>query len=181
MNHSNEPSQFKLHSEYQPTGDQPQAIAELVEGFRQGNQFETLLGVTGSGKTFTMANVIQALNKPTLIIAHNKTLAGQLYGEMKEFFPENAVEYFVSYYDYYQPEAYIPHTDTFIEKDSSINDEIERLRHSATSSLFERRDVIVIASVSCIYGLGDPIDYANMVISLRRGRRAILTSCSESL
>ena len=131
MNPSNEPSQFKLHSEYQPTGDQPQAIAELVEGFRQGNQFETLLGVTGSGKTFTMANVIQALNKPTLIIAHNKTLAGQLYGEMKEFFPENAVEYFVSYYDYYQPEAYVPSSDTYIAKDSSINDEIDKLRLSA--------------------------------------------------
>ena len=137
MNHSNEPSQFKLHSEYQPTGDQPQAIAELVEGFRQGNQFETLLGVTGSGKTFTMANVIQALNKPTLIIAHNKTLAGQLYGEMKEFFPENAVEYFVSYYDYYQPEAYVPSSDTYIAKDSSINDEIDKLRLSATASLAE--------------------------------------------
>ena len=161
---------FKLVSEYQPTGDQPQAIAELVKGFQEGNQFETLLGVTGSGKTFTMANVIAALNKPTLVIAHNKTLAGQLYGEFKEFFPENAVEYFVSYYDYYQPEAYIAHTDTFIEKDCSINDEIERLRHSATSSLFERRDVIVVASVSCIYGLGDPIDYANMVISLRQGQ-----------
>ena len=161
---------FKLHSEYQPTGDQPQAIEKLVKGFKEGNQFETLLGVTGSGKTFTMANVIARLNKPTLVLAHNKTLAAQLYGEMKEFFPENAVEYFVSYYDYYQPEAYIPHTDTFIEKDSAINDEIERLRHSATSALFERRDVIVVASVSCIYGLGDPIDYANMVISLRTGQ-----------
>lgn len=160
---------FKLHSEYQPTGDQPQAIAELVEGFRQGNQFETLLGVTGSGKTFTMANVIQALNKPTLIIAHNKTLAGQLYGEMKEFFPENAVEYFVSYYDYYQPEAYVPSTDTYIEKDSSINDEIDKLRHSATAALSERSDVIIVASVSCIYGLGSPIDYKEMVISLRPG------------
>ena len=169
MNPSNEPSQFKLHSEYQPTGDQPQAIAELVEGFRQGNQFETLLGVTGSGKTFTMANVIQALNKPTLIIAHNKTLAGQLYGEMKEFFPENAVEYFVSYYDYYQPEAYVPSSDTYIAKDSSINDEIDKLRLSATASLAERRDVVVVASVSCIYGLGSPIDYKNMVISLRPG------------
>ena len=169
MKQSNEPSQFKLHSEYQPTGDQPQAIAELVEGFRQGNQFETLLGVTGSGKTFTMANVIQALNKPTLIIAHNKTLAGQLYGEMKEFFPENAVEYFVSYYDYYQPEAYVPSTDTYIEKDSAINDEIDKLRHSATMALMERKDVIIISSVSCIYGLGDPIDYKNMVVSLRPG------------
>ena len=141
---------FVLHSEYQPTGDQPQAIAELVEGFRQGNQFETLLGVTGSGKTFTMANVIQALNKPTLIIAHNKTLAGQLYGEMKEFFPENAVEYFVSYYDYYQPEAYVPSSDTYIAKDSSINDEIDKMRHSATSALIERKDVVVVSSVSCI-------------------------------
>ena len=160
---------FKLVSEYAPTGDQPQAIAELVEGFREGNQFETLLGVTGSGKTFTMANVIQALNKPTLIIAHNKTLAAQLYGEMKEFFPENAVEYFVSYYDYYQPEAYVPSTDTYIEKDSAINDEIDKLRHSATAALSERKDVIIVASVSCIYGLGSPIDYQEMVISLRPG------------
>ena len=169
MKQSNEPSQFKLHSEYQPTGDQPQAIAELVEGFRQGNQFETLLGVTGSGKTFTMANVIEQLNKPTLVIAHNKTLAAQLYGEFKEFFPENAVEYFVSYYDYYQPEAYVPSTDTYIEKDSAINDEIDKLRHSATAALTERRDVIIIASVSCIYGLGSPIDYQNMTVSLRPG------------
>ena len=169
MNPSNEPSQFKLHSEYQPTGDQPQAIAELVEGFRQGNQFETLLGVTGSGKTFTMANVIQQLNKPTLVIAHNKTLAAQLYGEFKEFFPNNAVEYFVSYYDYYQPEAYVPSTDTYIEKDSAINDEIDKLRHSATAALSERNDVIIVASVSCIYGLGSPIDYKEMVISLRPG------------
>ena len=169
MNPSNEPSQFKLHSEYQPTGDQPQAIAELVEGFRQGNQFETLLGVTGSGKTFTMANVIQALNKPTLIIAHNKTLAGQLYGEMKEFFPENAVEYFVSYYDYYQPEAYVPSSDTYIAKDSSINDEIDKLRLSATASLAERRDVVVVASVSCIYGLGSPDEYQDLIVSLRPG------------
>lgn len=161
--------QFKLHSEYQPTGDQPQAIAELVQGFREGNQFETLLGVTGSGKTFTMANVIAALNKPTLIIAHNKTLAGQLYGEFREFFPENAVEYFVSYYDYYQPEAYVPSTDTYIEKDSAINDEIDKLRHSATAALTERRDVIIVASVSCIYGLGSPIDYQNMTVSLRPG------------
>ncbi len=143
---------FKLHSEYQPTGDQPQAIAELVEGFKKGNQFQTLLGVTGSGKTFTMANVIAALNKPTLVIAHNKMLAGQLYGEFKEFFPENAVEYFVSYYDYYQPEAYIPSSDTYIAKDSAINDEIDKLRLSATASLTERRDVVVVASVSCIYG-----------------------------
>ncbi len=160
---------FKLHSEYQPTGDQPQAIEALVKGFLEGDQFQTLLGVTGSGKTFTMANVIQALNKPTLIIAHNKTLAGQLYSEMKEFFPENSVEYFVSYYDYYQPEAYVPSTDTYIEKDSSINDEIDKLRHSATAALAERRDVIIVASVSCIYGLGSPIDYQNMVISLRPG------------
>lgn len=161
--------QFKLHSEYQPTGDQPQAIAELVQGFREGNQFETLLGVTGSGKTFTMANVIAALNKPTLIIAHNKTLAGQLYGEFREFFPENAVEYFVSYYDYYQPEAYVPSSDTYIAKDSSINDEIDKLRLSATASLSERKDVIVIASVSCIYGLGSPEDYQDMIVSLRPG------------
>ena len=161
--------QFKLVSEYQPTGDQPQAIKELVEGFQKGNQFETLLGVTGSGKTFTMANIIQALNKPTLVIAHNKTLAGQLYGEFKEFFPENAVEYFVSYYDYYQPEAYVPSTDTYIEKDSSINEEIDRLRLSATASLSERRDVVVIASVSCIYGLGSPDDFLGMMVSLRPG------------
>lgn len=163
---------FKLHSEYQPTGDQPQAIRELVEGFRKGNQFETLLGVTGSGKTFTMANVIAALNKPTLVIAHNKTLAGQLYGEFKEFFPENAVEYFVSYYDYYQPEAYVPSSDTYIAKDSSINDEIDKLRHSATAALSERNDVIIVSSVSCIYGLGAPIDYRNMVVSLRPGMEA---------
>ena len=160
---------FKLHSEYQPTGDQPQAIEALVKGFKEGNQFQTLLGVTGSGKTFTMANIIEQLNKPTLIIAHNKTLAGQLYGEFKEFFPENAVEYFVSYYDYYQPEAYVPSTDTYIEKDSAINDEIDKLRHSATSALAERKDVIIVASVSCIYGLGSPIDYKEMVISLRPG------------
>ena len=169
MKQSNEPSQFKLHSEYQPTGDQPQAIADLVKGFQEGNQFETLLGVTGSGKTFTMANVIQQLNKPTLILAHNKTLAAQLYGEMKEFFPNNAVEYFVSYYDYYQPEAYVPSSDTYIEKDSAINDEIDKLRHSATAALSERRDVIIVSSVSCIYGLGSPIDYQEMVISLRPG------------
>lgn len=161
--------EFKLVSEYEPTGDQPVAISNLVKGFKSGNQFETLLGVTGSGKTFTMANVIQQLNRPTLIIAHNKTLAGQLYGEFKEFFPENAVEYFVSYYDYFQPEAYVPSTDTYIEKDSAINDEIDKLRHSATAALSERRDVIIVASVSCIYGLGDPIDYQNMVISLRPG------------
>ena len=161
--------EFKLHSEYQPTGDQPQAIEALVKGFKEGNQFETLLGVTGSGKTFTMANVIQQLQKPTLIIAHNKTLAAQLYSEFKEFFPENAVEYFVSYYDYYQPEAYVPSTDTYIEKDSAINDEIDKLRHSATAALSERSDVIIVASVSCIYGLGSPIDYKEMVISLRPG------------
>ena len=160
---------FVLHSEYKPTGDQPQAIKELVEGFKQGNQFQTLLGVTGSGKTFTMANVIAALNKPTLIIAHNKTLAGQLYGEFKEFFPENAVEYFVSYYDYYQPEAYVPSSDTYIAKDSAINDEIDKLRLSATASLTERKDVIVVASVSCIYGLGSPDDYQEMIVSLRPG------------
>ena len=161
--------EFKLQAPYKPTGDQPQAIAELVKGFKEGNQFQTLLGVTGSGKTFTMANVIQELQKPTLVIAHNKTLAAQLYGEFKEMFPENAVEYFVSYYDYYQPEAYVPSTDTYIEKDSSINDEIDKLRHSATSALAEREDVIIIASVSCIYGLGSPIDYKNMVLSLRPG------------
>ena len=161
---------FKLVSDFRPTGDQPEAIDDLVRGIENGLDEQVLLGVTGSGKTFTMANVIARLNRPTLVLAHNKTLAAQLCSEFKEFFPENAVEYFVSYYDYYQPEAYIPHTDTFIEKDCSINDEIERLRHSATSSLFERRDVIVVSSVSCIYGLGDPIDYANMVISLRPGQ-----------
>ena len=160
---------FELVSEYAPTGDQPQAIEQLVKGFQEGNQCQTLLGVTGSGKTFTMANVIQQLNKPTLIIAHNKTLAAQLYGEFKEFFPNNAVEYFVSYYDYYQPEAYVPSSDTYIAKDSSINDEIDKLRHSATAALSERRDVIIVASVSCIYGLGSPIDYQEMVISLRPG------------
>ena len=160
---------FKLVSEYQPTGDQPQAIKELVEGFKEGNQFETLLGVTGSGKTFTMANVIQQLNKPTLIIAHNKTLAAQLYGEMKEFFPENAVEYFVSYYDYYQPEAYVPSSDTYIAKDSAVNDEIDKLRLSATAALIERRDVIIVSSVSCIYGLGEPENFEKMMVSLRSG------------
>lgn len=162
-------NQFKLHAPYTPTGDQPEAIKQLVDGFKEGNQFQTLLGVTGSGKTFTMANVIAALNKPTLIIAHNKTLAGQLYGEFKEYFPENAVEYFVSYYDYYQPEAYVPSTDTYIEKDSSINDEIDKLRLSATASLTERKDVVVVASVSCIYGLGSPEDYMGMLVSLRPG------------
>ena len=160
---------FKLHSEYQPTGDQPQAIEKLVKGFKEGNQFETLLGVTGSGKTFTMANVIAQLNKPTLVLAHNKTLAAQLYGEMKEFFPENAVEYFVSYYDYYQPEAYVPSTDTYIAKDASTNDEIDKLRLSATAALCERKDVIVVSSVSCIYGLGAPEEFFDMMISLRPG------------
>ena len=160
---------FKLVSKYKPTGDQPQAIEQLVKGFKEGNQFETLLGVTGSGKTFTMANVIQALNKPTLIISHNKTLAGQLYGEMKEFFPENAVEYFVSYYDYYQPEAYVPQSDTYIAKDSAVNDEIDKLRLSATAALTERKDVIVVASVSCIYGLGSPDEWEGMSVSLRPG------------
>ncbi len=162
-------SEFKLHSEYKPTGDQPQAIEALVRGFKEGNQFQTLLGVTGSGKTFTMANVIAQLNKPTLVIAHNKTLAAQLYGEFKEYFPENAVEYFVSYYDYYQPEAYVPSSDTYIAKDSSINDEIDRLRLSATASLTERRDVVVVASVSCIYGLGSPEEFEGMSVSLRPG------------
>ena len=160
---------FKLHSEYKPTGDQPVAIKQLSEGIKQGKKYQTLLGVTGSGKTFTMANIIQQVQKPTLVLAHNKTLAGQLYSEFKEFFPENNVEYFVSYYDYYQPEAYIPGSDTYIEKDASINDEIDKLRHSATAALFETRDVIVIASVSCIYGLGDPIDYENLIVSLRPG------------
>ena len=172
---------FKLSSSFQPTGDQPEAIESLVQGLEAGLDEQVLLGVTGSGKTFTMANVIARLNRPTLVLAHNKTLAAQLCSEFKEFFPENAVEYFVSYYDYYQPEAYIPHTDTFIEKDCSINDEIERLRHSATSSLFERRDVIVVASVSCIYGLGDPIDYANMVISLRPGQTRSLDELLRKL
>ncbi|MBQ9909886.1 MAG: excinuclease ABC subunit UvrB [Lachnospiraceae bacterium] len=162
-------AEFKLHAPYEPMGDQPEAIEKLVAGFKRGNQFETLLGVTGSGKTFTMANVIRAVGKPTLIISHNKTLAGQLYSEMKEYFPENAVEYFVSYYDYYQPEAYVPSTDTYIEKDSSINDEIDKLRLSATMSLCERDDVIIVASVSCIYGLGSPVDYKNMVVSVRPG------------
>ena len=160
---------FELHSEYKPTGDQPQAIEKLVKGFKEGNQFETLLGVTGSGKTFTMANVIQALNKPTLILAHNNTLAAQLYGEFKEFFPENAVEYFVSYYDYYQPEAYVPSSDTYIAKDSAINDEIDKLRLSATAAMSERKDVIIISSVSCIYGLGSPQEFQDMMISLRPG------------
>ncbi len=162
---------FKLHSEYKPTGDQPKAIEYLSNGIKEGKKYQTLLGVTGSGKTFTMANVIQNVQKPTLVLAHNKTLAGQLYSEFKEFFPENNVEYFVSYYDYYQPESYIPQSDTYIEKDASINDEIDKLRHSATAALFETRDVIIVASVSCIYGLGDPIDYENMIVSLRSGMK----------
>ena len=160
---------FKLRSKYKPTGDQPEAIRKIVESIENGVREQTLLGVTGSGKTFTMANVIEKLNRPTLVIAHNKTLAAQLCSEFKEFFPDNAVEYFVSYYDYYQPESYIPGTDTYIEKDSAINDEIDKLRHSATSALSERRDVIIVASVSCIYSLGSPIDYKEMVISLRPG------------
>ena len=163
---------FKLHSEYNPTGDQPQAIEYLSNGIKNGKKYQTLLGVTGSGKTFTMANIIQNVQKPTIVLAHNKTLAGQLYSEFKEFFPENRVEYFVSYYDYYQPEAYIPQSDTYIEKDASINDEIDKLRNSATAALFETRDVIIVASVSCIYGLGDPIDYENMIVSLRPGMKA---------
>ena len=161
--------QFELVSDYRPTGDQPQAIKALADGILHHAKAEVLLGVTGSGKTFTVANVIEKVNKPTLVLAHNKTLAAQLYGEFKEFFPNNAVEYFVSYYDYYQPEAYIANTDTYIEKDASINDEIDKLRHSATAALFERKDVIIVSSVSCIYSLGDPIDYKNMVISLRPG------------
>lgn len=173
--------QFKLHAPYAPTGDQPEAIEALVRGFKEGNQFQTLLGVTGSGKTFTMANVIAALNKPTLIISHNKTLAGQLYGEFKEFFPENAVEYFVSYYDYYQPEAYVPQSDTYIAKDSSINDEIDKLRLSATASLSERKDVIIVSSVSCIYGIGSPEDYENMMVSLRPGQEIDRDECIRSL
>ena len=162
---------FKIHSPYKPTGDQPQAIEKIVNGFKKGAKNQTLLGVTGSGKTFTMANVIAALNKPTIIMAHNKTLAGQLYSEFKELFPENAVELFISYYDYYQPEAYIASTDTYIEKDSSINDEIDKLRHSATAVLFERKDVIIVASVSSIYSLGSPDDYSNMVLSVRPGMK----------
>ena len=163
---------FKLHSDYKPTGDQPEAIEYLSNGIKSGKKYQTLLGVTGSGKTFTMANIIQNVQKPTIVLAHNKTLAGQLYSEFKEFFPENRVEYFVSYYDYYQPEAYIPQSDTYIEKDASINDEIDKLRNSATAALFETRDVIIVASVSCIYGLGDPIDYENMIVSLRPGMKA---------
>ena len=161
---------FKLVSPYKMMGDQPKAVEQLVQGIKDGKRHQTLLGVTGSGKTFTIANVIEKVNKPTLVISHNKTLAAQLHGEFKEFFPENAVEYFVSYYDYYQPEAYVPSTDTYIEKDSDINAEIEKLRHSATAALSERRDVIVVASVSCIYGLGSPLDYKEQVISLRPGK-----------
>ena len=172
---------FQVVSDYTPSGDQPEAIEALAQGVELGLDEQTLLGVTGSGKTFTMAKVIEKVQRPTLVLAHNKTLAAQLCAEFREFFPNNAVEYFVSYYDYYQPEAYIPHTDTFIEKDSAINDEIERLRHSATSALFERRDVIVVASVSCIYGLGDPIDYANMVISLRTGQERTIESLLSKL
>ena len=160
---------FDIQSSYRPSGDQPTAIAELVQGVKDGKRHQTLLGATGTGKTFTISNVIKEVNKPTLVMAHNKTLAGQLYSEFKEFFPNNAVEYFVSYYDYYQPEAYVPQTDTYIEKDSSVNDEIDKLRHSATSALFERRDVIIIASVSCIYGLGSPEEYREMVVSIRTG------------
>ena len=162
-------SMFHLHSDYAPTGDQPQAIEALTEGLRKGMKHQVLLGVTGSGKTFTMANIIAKANRPTLVIAHNKTLAAQLAGEFQEFFPDNAVGYFVSYYDYYQPEAYIPSTDTFIEKDSAVNDEIDRMRHSATSWLAERRDVVIVASVSCIYGLGDPSEYEDLSVSLREG------------
>src|SRR5699024_9994225 len=164
-----EEAKFKLHSKYKPSGDQPTAIKDIVEGIQKGEKEITLLGATGTGKTFTMSNVIEQVNKPTLVIAHNKTLAGQLYSEFKEFFPENAVEYFVSYYDYYQPEAYVPSTDTCIEKDASINDEIDKLRHSATSALFERRDVMIVASVSCIYGLGSPEEYDSQVLSIRMG------------
>jgi excinuclease ABC subunit B len=160
---------FVLHSKYKPTGDQPQAIAELVEGLENGDREQVLLGVTGSGKTFTMANIIEKVNRPTLVLAHNKTLAAQLCSEFREFFPENAVEYFVSYYDYYQPEAYVPGKDIYIEKDAAVNNEIDKLRHSATSALFERRDVIIVASVSCIYSLGDPSEYAEQVLSIRRG------------
>ena len=172
---------FKISSEYKPTGDQPQAIDILARGVLDGRKHQTLMGVTGSGKTFTMANIIERVQKPTLVISHNKTLAAQLHGEFKEFFPDNAVEYFVSYYDYYQPEAYVASTDTYIEKDSDINDEIEKLRHSATAALAERRDVIIVASVSCIYGLGSPVDYENQVISLRPGMEKSVQSCSASL
>ena len=170
---------FKLVSDYKLSGDQPDAVEKLVDGVKKGFKEQTLLGVTGSGKTFTMANIIERVNKPTLVLAHNKTLAGQLCSEFKEFFPENAVEYFVSYYDYYQPEAYIPSTDSYIEKDSSINDEIDKLRHSATSTLAERRDVIIVASVSCIYSLGSPEDYRSMIVSVRQGMQIGRASCRE--
>lgn len=180
MIEQNERELFKLVAPYKPTGDQPEAIAKLVEGIKRGDKEQTLLGVTGSGKTFTMANIIAQAQRPTLVLAHNKTLAAQLCTEFREFFPTSAVEYFVSYYDYYQPEAYIPSTDTYIEKESMINDEIDKLRHSATSALSERRDVIIVASVSCIYSLGDPIDYRSMVISLRPGMVKSGTSCSPS-
>lgn len=172
---------FKLHSNFKPTGDQPEAIEKLTNGLKNGNKFETLLGVTGSGKTFTIANIIEKVNKPTIILTHNKTLAGQLYSEFKEFFPENAVEYFISYYDYYQPEAYIASTDTYIEKDSSINDEIDKLRHSATAALFERKDVIIVASVSAIYSLGSPDDYTNMVLSVRPGMKKSMKNVIDEL
>jgi excinuclease ABC subunit B len=172
---------FELVSQFKPSGDQPEAITNLVNGVNWGLREQTLLGVTGSGKTFTMASVIEKLNRPTLVLAHNKTLAAQLCSEFREFFPNNAVEYFISYYDYYQPEAYIAHTDTYIEKDASVNEEIDRLRHSATSALFERRDVIVVSSVSCLYGLGDPIDYKSMVISLRVGNKYPLDAVLRKL
>lgn len=172
-------TKFELVSEYSPQGDQPKAIQELMDGISLGKRHQTLLGATGTGKTYTMANVISKLNRPTLVIAHNKTLAAQLCSEFKSFFPNNAVEYFVSYYDYYQPEAYIPSSDTYIEKDASINDEIDKLRHSSTSSLFERRDVIIVASVSCIYGLGSPEDYRNLVLSLRRGMEKRQRRCAS--
>ena len=174
-------AEFKIHSNYKPSGDQPEAIRQITESFRMGNRDTVLLGVTGSGKTFTMANVIQNLQRPTLVLAHNKTLAAQLCSELKEFFPENAVEYFVSYYDYYQPEAYLPHTDTYIEKDMSINEEIDRLRHSATYSLFERRDVIIVASVSCIYTLGDPISYKKMIVSVRENQQLDMNEVAKQL
>ena len=171
---------FKLHSPFEPSGDQPDAIKQLVEGLNRGDKAQTLLGVTGSGKTFTIANVLSKVNRPALILSHNKTLAAQLYSEFKQFFPENAVEYYVSYYDYYQPEAYVPQTDTYIDKDSSINDEIDKLRHSATASLFESKDVIIVASVSCIYGLGDPDDYHNLTLSLREAEYVASLSLHSS-
>ncbi len=179
-------NQFELHSQFEPQGDQPKAIEKIVNGIEHNERHQTLLGATGTGKTFTVSNVVKEINRPTLVIAHNKTLAGQLYSEFKEFFPNNAVEYFVSYYDYYQPEAYVPHTDTYIEKDASINDEIDKLRHSATSSLFERNDVLIVASVSCIYGLGSPHEYKELVLSLRVGmekrtRSSAKRSCRYSI